>query len=91
MISMRLKTFIWRNSFWPIHWVCLEEAFDTFEENDEDRELEGELILEEEVVEYCIEEIESTDVIPLLSEAVPEIHTVNGNDVSEVACCDSHS
>ena len=74
MISMKLKTFIWRNSFWPIHWVRLEEAFDTFEENDEDGELEG---------EYCIEEIESQAVIPLLSEAVPEVHTVNGNEESK--------
>ena len=60
--------------------VSLEDAFDTFEENDEDGELEKELILEEEVVEYCIEEIESQAVILLLSEAVPEVHTVNGNE-----------
>ena len=66
-----------------LHWVPLEEAIDTFEENDVDGELEGELILEEEVVEYCIEEIESQAVIPLLSEAAPEVHTVNGNEESK--------
>ena len=37
----------------------------------------------EEVVDYCIEEIQSQAVIPLLSEAVPEVHTVNGNEESE--------